>query len=348
MAEAYLQHLKKKALDIATKKNSAPRTFKRYVDDSHARFLNIDQATRFLEILNDQDPKIQYTIEVENSSKTLAFLDVNITNNGNGIYEYNVYRKDAITNVQIKPQSSINPRIVEGVFKGFLVRAYRLCSPNHLKDEISFLIDVFTENGHNRSSLVKIAETFVAPENRETNKLPPPTSSATDTTTPATSIVKLPWIPQLGPKLRKIFKKHNIKTVFSSTPNLKSILCNNKSKLPVNSGTGVYKLDCTCGSTYIGETKKRIATRLTEHKRDIKNKKWASTGCSEHARDCDGEFNWNENVTLALESNYHHRKIREALEIRRCKTGPDQQKGLNRDLGNVAFTNSWNALFKKL
>ncbi len=35
-------------------------------------------------------------------------------------------------------------------------------------------------------------------------------------------------------------------------------------------------------------------------------------------------------------------------EIRRCKTGPDQPTGLNRDLGNVMFTNSWNALFRKL
>ena len=41
------------------------------------------------------------------------------------MYEFQVYRKDAITDVQTKPHSSINPKIVSGVFKGFLVRASR-------------------------------------------------------------------------------------------------------------------------------------------------------------------------------------------------------------------------------
>ena len=93
---------------------------------------------------------------MEDEKKTLPFLDVNIHNNGIGVYYFNVYRKDAITNVQMKPHSNINPQIVPGVFKGFLVRAHRLCSPNHLQDEIEFLIDVFTENGHARSNLENI------------------------------------------------------------------------------------------------------------------------------------------------------------------------------------------------
>ena len=335
---------------IASAENVAPITFKRYVDDSHARSPNVDQATRFLQILNDQDPKIQYTIEIENTNKALPFLDVNIRNDGSGRYEYSVYRKDAITNVQIKPHSSINPCIVEGVFKGFLVRAHRLCSPTLLKDEINFLIDVFAENGHTRSALESITAKFILPENRA-QQLTVPTKTAqttSDSTTTSSTIVKLPWIPRLGPKLRKIFKQHNIKTVFTSTPNLKSLLCNNKSTLPCNSHPGVYKLECSCGSCYIGETKKKVATRLEEHQRDIRNEKWNATGCSEHARTCAGQFNWCENVTIALESNYHLRKIREALEIKRWKTGPDQPMGLNRDTGNISYTNSWNSLFSKL
>ena len=79
-------------------------------------------------------------------------------------------------------------------------------------------------------------------------------------------VVKLPWIPIIGPKLRQAFKKKNIKTIFTSGSNLKSLLCQNKTKL--NSYPGVYELKCTCNSAYFGETKKKILTRTIEHQQD--------------------------------------------------------------------------------
>ena len=54
-------------------------------------------------------------------------------------------------------------------------------------------------------------------------------------------IVKLPWVPKLGPKLRKEFKKFGIKTIFTSERNLKNSICRNKSKLLPNSFPGVYQ-----------------------------------------------------------------------------------------------------------
>ena len=40
-----------------------------------------------------------------------------------------------------------------------------------------------------------------------------------------TKNIKLPWVPILGPKLRKEFRKKDIKTILTSGANLKSILC---------------------------------------------------------------------------------------------------------------------------
>ena len=82
MAEAYLQHLEKTALNIAEVEEMVPISFKRYVDDSHARFGNLEQAEGFVDILNAQDTKIQYTMEIEDSEKSLSFLDVKICNDG--------------------------------------------------------------------------------------------------------------------------------------------------------------------------------------------------------------------------------------------------------------------------
>ena len=40
--------------------------------------------------------------------------------------------------------------------------------------------------------------------------------------------IRLPWIPGVSPKLRKVYKKAGYKTVFKSTTNLQNILCAKK------------------------------------------------------------------------------------------------------------------------
>ena len=50
---------------------------------------------------------------------------------------------------------------------------------------------------------------------------------------------------------------------------------------------------------------------------------------------------------LKSESNYFKRSIREALEIKCKKTGPNQTKGLNRDIGKYVTSNAWNQSLKK-
>ena len=74
-------------------------------------------------------------------------------------------------------------------------------------------------------------------------------------------IVKLPWVPKLGPKLRKAFHKFAIKTIFTSRRNSKNLVCRNKSKLPPN-GFPFYDLDCNCDALYIGKTKRKSSLGL--------------------------------------------------------------------------------------
>ena len=80
IAEGYLQFLESTAISNSIISGCAPKTFYRYVDDSHARFNEMDEADRFLLELNSQDPKIQYTVKKEKNGE-LSFLDINIRNN---------------------------------------------------------------------------------------------------------------------------------------------------------------------------------------------------------------------------------------------------------------------------
>ena len=136
--------------------------FKRFVDDSHARIKTREQSLQFLDILNSQDPLTQYTIEFDNEDKEHSFLDVTIKNTRNDSYDFKILRKTLITNVQIKPKSNIAPQITMGVFtkyyKGFLWRAYKICTEKYYYSKIEFLTEIFTENGHERNTQTKVKQ----------------------------------------------------------------------------------------------------------------------------------------------------------------------------------------------
>ena len=226
------------------------------------------------------------------------------------------------------------------VFKGFLSRAYKICTEKYFQSEIDFLIDIFTENGHNRNAPSNIATEYL----RNINK---PKRNDQNNTKNTENIIKLPWVPILGPKLRKEFKKKDIKTVFTSGANLKSILCQNKSKLIPNSYLGVYALNCSCNAEYIGETKKKVMTRTIEHQQDNIKRKWESSVATEDCLKCHGQFNWLHPKTLSRQARYKSRKIRESLEIKRSKC--DSSKlNINRDDGNFVKTNTWIPLLRNI
>ena len=119
LSECYLQKIEHISIIQALNLNLAPKTFKRFVDDSHARFNNREQSLQVLDILNSQAASIQYTIEFENENKQLCLLDITITNTGNNSYDFKIFQKTLMTNIQIKPNSNIAPHIEMGVFKVF-------------------------------------------------------------------------------------------------------------------------------------------------------------------------------------------------------------------------------------
>ena len=86
----------------------------------------------------------------ENFEKSLQFLDLN---NINGRYKYKIHRKNAITNVQVKPNSGHDPKVLKGIFTGFLHRAHTVCEGQNQKDEIGFLVTCFVENGYDENEL---------------------------------------------------------------------------------------------------------------------------------------------------------------------------------------------------
>ena len=81
---------------------------------------SITLSLQFLKIVNKQDSSIQYTTGFENNQNQLNFLNITITNNGTVSYDSKIFRKPAITNVQIKSNSNMAPNVSVSVFKGFM------------------------------------------------------------------------------------------------------------------------------------------------------------------------------------------------------------------------------------
>ena len=349
MAEGWLQVLEAKAMDDA--RISQPPlnllSFLRYVDDSHTRFDEMDGAHQFLTILNSQDPSTQYTMDIESPNKEMTFLEVKTINSGQGKYEFDVHRKKAITNVQVKPESSHDPRVLKGIFKGFVHRALRICSEKFFKKEIEFLVDVFTENGYQRNALRKMADDIIDKNRPISNE--PTTTEPNQQNDELTKRITLPWIPKVSPRLRRVYKKAGYDVAFKSGRNLASILSSkNKTALPKNSYPGVYKIPCTCGKTpYRGETKKKISTRLGEHETNVAKGECDKSGVALHSKNCTGRINFEEAETVAVIHNKFNRKVRETLEIQKhdCHV---TDGGMNPDKGQYVTTTFWIPLLKHL
>ena len=295
---------------------------------------SIEESEEFLKILNEQEPRIKFEPEYENSNKELNFLDTTIINTKEGHFSFKLYRKDAITNIQIKPNSCHDEKTKVGVFKGYISRARAICSPEYLTRELNFIIDVFVENGYDEKYLKDIIKNM--DKNHHINRIE------------KKQYVSLPLLPQLNNKLRKVFKKVGYTVSFKSPSNIKDILTNsNKDRLPNNSFPGVYMVTCECSAKYVGQTKNSVKKRCKQHEKKVFLGQINDSAISAHANKYNHQIKWEDTKTLAREPYFFKRSVREALEIKRNKTGPNEDLGMNQDNGLLVKTKSWDLLLSQ-
>ena len=140
-------------------------------------------------------------------------------------------------------------------------------------------------------------------------------------------------------KPKRAFKKAGVKAVFKSSSNLNTILtAPNKNNLPKNSLPGVYEVQCGCGTTYVGETKLKVATRIEQHRKKAFEGKKGHSGITDHAIDCTDYVLWDQATTIKTEAIYFYRKTREALEIQRRNL---VREGSNQDYGQYLNNRLW-------
>ena len=129
---------------------------------------------------------------------------------------------------------------------------FLICSDKYIKEEENFLIDMLVKNGHSKQLLKNLVVEYNNKKNNKNNH------ENNTQNRDYINLNKLPWIPNISPKMKSEFKKIGKDIVFTSGKNLQQILCQkNKSRPLTNSQPVVYQLDSLCKRKYICKSKKK-------------------------------------------------------------------------------------------
>ncbi|CAG4951018.1 unnamed protein product [Parnassius apollo] len=175
------------------------------------------------------------------------------------------------------------------------------------------------------------------------NKLRVPRLRHSDRVKPATVErvpAVLPYVRGVTDKVDYILKRASIKTYYKKPKKISQFLPSVKCNIPLQDA-GVYKLDCECGLSYIGQTKRSIETRVKEHIADVKHRRSGKSAVCEHVQDRPHHYiSFDKPQILAKEHRFLPRMIREAIEIKK-------HPNFNREDGWV-LPPAWDPIINKI
>ena len=147
----------------------------------------------------------------------------------------------------------------ESVVRTLTRRAYKLCSPHHLDNELQHLEATFLSNGYPLQKIRQLMHTTIK-RARSNSRMP-------QSHTNSNLVAFIPYFKSSASSLKKSLARYDISTSFHSNTNLKSLLSHTKSNTPPCYVKNViYKIPCgDCDQFYIGQTSRPLIKRIKEH-----------------------------------------------------------------------------------
>lgn len=143
-------------------------------------------------------------------------------------------------------------------------------------------------------------------------------------------------------KIGTILKRNSIKTIFTPLSKVAYLLRTPKDTIPLQNA-GVYKVQCSCGMSYIGQTKRSVSERVKEHIAAVKNRHLHKSAIAEHLLSS-GVNHWiqlHDPKVLAVERHYYPRIIREAIEIKKNPNNFNREDGFK-------LSSAWTPVIDKI
>eukprot|EP00253_Pinus_taeda_P032352 PITA_32352 len=328
VANLYMEYFEKKALESYPLK---PAWWKRFVDDTNIKWTHgKPELDTFFIHLNSISPEIKFTMELEENMR-IPFLEILIIRKEDGSLGHKVFRKSTHTESYLHAESHHHPAQKFGVLNTLSIRALRISDSEHLNEEKKHLVSTFKSIGYKKKEIKRAIE-------KAESKLLSYKPKAQDQ--PQGGKVFLPYIHGVTDKITKFLRKKNIITHFSAPGTIRQGLRSVKDDIDKHQLKGVYKIDCSCGKSYIGEIGHSLQTRLKEHGADIKNERSRTSALVEPSAKTKHHICLESASIIATEEQQQRRKIREALEIIK------HPHNLNRDNG-MEISRSWLPLIKE-
>ena len=315
IANLFMEHLEEEAIQSAP---FQPAVWTCYVDDTFVIWQHgEEELARFHQHLNQQSPSIQFTMEREKEGR-IAFLDVLVSWDGDRLFT-SLYRKPTHTDRYIPFHSHHHLRVLTGVMRGMHNRALQVYDDTSRPAEMQHLEEVFTANGlpeqlvkNTLSRLPRYIEEDNQPEER-------PTILYTQ-------------------KLEKACAPLGVKTVFKPQRAMRQLLVQVKERIPPeNQREVVYEVPCKdCELKYIGEVKRSLKTRMTEHKYAVCRGD-ERNGITVHVHQLQHSIDWESARVRMTARGYWNRRTLEATQIR------SEHRTMNLDCG-LHISPIWNPL----
>ncbi|XP_071453563.1 uncharacterized protein [Hetaerina americana] len=209
---------------------------------------------------------ITFTKELEKDGR-LPFLDVLVTRKLDGTLGHSVYRKPKHTDRYLHATSNHHPQQKAGVIKTLFSRAERVSDAESLPAEKKHLNRAMRNNAYD-NAFIRRAVRKREPDNKRKEK-------------PA-AFALLPYVKCTTDRITRILSKENVVTRFGTVKKLKDIFPSAKYRLPPLLTERVYKVTCSCGGSYVGQTERAIETLIKEHKTSVKNKQRRRSAVAGH------------------------------------------------------------------
>ena len=299
---------------------SAPRIYKRYVDDTFIVMLHV-HIQAFFDHMNSINPHIKFTMELPCDGH-LAFLDLDVSVGDAGQFSVDVHRKECHTNQYLNYSSHHPIQQRRGTASTLLRRAWTLPSTiAKCEFEEKKVIKALENNGYPSRLLTKTS--------RAVRRTIESNTPAQISDTKVRGRVTLPYIAGVTERVARILSSHDIKVAQKPARTLRNMLVHPKNPVPHLDKRGViYKVqceDCTC--TYVGETARSLGVRLSEHRRALRLNQPDKSAIAEHALKTDHNINWDGVQVVSQEQNWGQRRWKEAIAIHQ------HQADLNRNDG---------------
>ena len=257
-----------------------PLFYKRFVDDTYRRRKK-GVTDEMFTAMNTFHPNIKLTIE----QNPTQFLDTQI-NRSNGTTSFSVVNKD--TKLPFHWSSKVPIQYKCSVIKGELSRASRIATSFEI--EVKRITKKYQNAGYPKRFIEKQIESFTGIKEEP---IIPIWLFEEKTETRQKVFIKIPYCPKNESHIRKVIAKLNeftnnkLQIVYTWKRTKLRSLFRLKDKITHVSNV-IYKGECSCGDTYIGETKRNAVIRWKE----LNSNNQKSEPSKHLVQNPDHEFNW--------------------------------------------------------